>query len=66
MFKVLRLWPPHMGEQFTCNNSDCQSPKDELMFNSGYNRLHCFACDYNICMTCANAIVAKKLNGKYF
>ena len=55
-----------MGEQFTCNNSDCQSPKDELMFNSGYNRLHCFACDYNICMTCANAIVAKKLNGKYF
>ena len=59
-FQTLRLWPAHLGEGFNCDSQDCKIPKDEMMYNSGYNRLNCFDCDYNLCMTCANRMVCQK------
>ena len=63
-FQTLRLWPAHLGKEFNCDSQDCKIPKEEMMYNSGYNRLNCFDCDYNLCMTCANRMVCQKQSGK--
>ena len=36
---------------------------DEIK-NSGFNRLNCFVCDYDICMACANRKICEKQRGK--
>lgn len=61
--QVLRLWPQNLGAGFHCDNTECRSPRDEMV-NSGYNRLNCFTCDYDICMACANRVVCLKQNIK--
>ena len=64
--QVLRLWPANLGlgEGYICDSIDCKTSKDEVILNSGYNRLNCFVCDYDLCMTCANRLVCQKQNGK--
>ncbi len=60
--KVLRLWPANLGLGFHCDDSDCRTPGDEIK-NSGFNRLNCFLCDYDICMACANRKICEKQRG---
>ncbi len=60
--QVLRLWPANLGLGFHCDDSDCRTPGDEIK-NSGFNRLNCFLCDYDICMACANRKICEKQRG---
>ena len=60
--QVLRLWPANLGLGFHCDDPDCRSPGDEIK-NSGFNRLNCFICDYDICMACANRKICEKQRG---
>ncbi|TRY80466.1 hypothetical protein TCAL_10488 [Tigriopus californicus] len=48
----LKLLPKENGRSFRCDDSDCAF-KGEIA-NTGYNRLNCFSCDYDLCDSCAH------------
>merc|ERR1711915_164682 len=49
----LRLWPAK-GHPFYCD--ECPTDRrDVLKRSTGQNRLNCFLCDYDCCVTCSDA-----------
>ena len=40
------------GKRFLCDDSDC--PVATGILNNGFNRLSCFACNYDLCDSCAH------------
>ncbi len=50
--KKLRVWPKR-GSFFTCDDKDCPQEENAKLINIGTNRLNCFICDYDLCLSCA-------------
>eukprot|EP00095_Tigriopus_kingsejongensis_P011148 maker-scaffold534_size144770-snap-gene-0.35 protein:Tk11148 transcript:maker-scaffold534_size144770-snap-gene-0.35-mRNA-1 annotation:"uncharacterized protein conserved in bacteria" len=52
IFMVKLYLKKENGRMFTCDDSDCAF-RGEIK-NTGYNRLNCFNCDYDLCDSCAH------------
>ncbi len=56
--------PVHEADiAFKCSAADCPQPN---WYNEGYNQFTCFLCDHNLCLDCANAVIAKAVRIRLF
>ena len=55
---LLKIWPEAASQTFSCQHpghlGQQRTGRGRKMRNRGNNQLHCFPCDYSVCVNCAH------------